>query len=381
MKTTFKTIFFILIALSFTLFSCSSDEESTPSNSKSTDVYIVGITRNSANKAIPTIWKNGVPTILPSDTNINTTGFKIAVSGNDVYAINGNFDEADAILLWKNGISSVVAENAIAEDLIVENGDVYILGRIGNSFRYWKNGVETILTNGLSNNFVSDMVVSNGDVHITGSENNGAKNVVKYWKNGAATTVSNPNFRAFANGIDVDGNDVTILFRELTAENTYTLKVWKNGTITTLESGIHNDFSIGRGKIVATTNTIFATAHLAINNENSKIGFWKNGLKTNLTSGITSSSPFGMEVIGNDVHIIGLERNPGTNGRTVLKYWKNSQETVLTSDADGNIFNPAMAISKNGDVHITGKNKYFLNNTPTILPGTNPEAFDVFVVN
>ena len=210
MKTTFKTIFFILIALPFTLFSCSSDEESTPSNSKSTDVYIVGITRNSANKAIPTIWKNGVPTILPSDTNINTTGFKIAVSGNDVYAINGNFDEADAILLWKNGISSVVAENAIAEDLIVENGDVYILGRIGNSFRYWKNGVETILTNGLSNNFVSDMVVSNGNVHITGSENNGAKNVVKYWKNGAATTVSNPNFRAFANGIDVDGNDVTV---------------------------------------------------------------------------------------------------------------------------------------------------------------------------
>ena len=88
-----------------------------------------------------------------------------------------------------------------------------------------------------------------------------------------------------------------------------------------------------------------------------------------------------MEVIGNDVHIIGIERNPGTNGRSVLKYWKNSQETVLTSDADGNIFNPAMVISKNGDVHIIGKNKYFLNNTPTILPGTNPEALDVFVVN
>jgi len=137
-ENNFKTLFFILIALPFILISCSSDGDSTPSNSKSTDVYIVGITRNSTNKAIPTIWKNGVPTILPSDTNINTTGFKIAVSGNDVYAINGNFDETNAILLWKNGISSVVAENAIAEDLIVENGDVYILGRIGNSFRYWK---------------------------------------------------------------------------------------------------------------------------------------------------------------------------------------------------------------------------------------------------
>lgn len=288
MKTNFKTIFFILVATTFSILSCSKEDDTTSSDLKSTDVYIVGITRNTSNKAIPTIWKNGKPTILPSDNNINTTGFRITVSGNDVYAINGNFDETNAIILWKNGISSVVAENAIAEDLIVENGDVYILGRKGNSFRYWKNGVETILTNGLSNNFVSDMVVVNGDVHITGSENNGSKNVVKYWK---------------------------------------------------------------------------------------------NGLKTNLTSGITSSSPFDMKVIEKDIHIIGIERNPGTSGRSVLKYWKNGQETVLTSDADGNIFNPAIAISKNGDVHITGKNKYFLNNAPTVLEGNVPEVFDIVTVN
>ncbi|PXY38814.1 hypothetical protein DMB65_21055 [Flavobacterium cheongpyeongense] len=334
MKTNFKTIFFILVATTFSILSCSKEDDTTSSDLKSTDVYIVGITRNTSNKAIPTIWKNGKPTILPSDNNINTTGFRITVSGNDVYAINGNFDETNAIILWKNGISSVVAENAIAEDLIVENGDVYILGRKGNSFRYWKNGVETILTNGLSNNFVSDMVVVNGDVHITGSENNGSKNVVKYWKNEAATTVSNPSFRAFANGISVNGSDISILFSELTADNTYTLKVWKNGVISTLESGIFNDFSIGRGKIVTTSSGTFVTARLAISNENSKIGFWKNGLKTNLTSGITSSSPFDMKVIEKDIHIIGIERNPGTSGRSVLKYWKNGPETVLTSDAD-----------------------------------------------
>lgn len=381
MKTQSKSVFLFLLTVFLILVACSGNEDSISKPTAPTDVYIVGITRNSSNKAIPTIWKNGIPSFLPSDTNINTTGFKIAVDGNDVYAINGNFDETDAIILWKNGVSSVIASDASAEDLIVQNGNVYILGRIGNSFRYWKNGIETILTNGLSNNFVSHMEVVNDDVYITGSENNGTKNVVKFWKNGASVNISNPNLRAFANGITVNGSEVSILYRELTESNTYTLKIWKNGVITTLKSGIHNDFSIGRGDIESNASGVFATSTLAANNEAAKIGSWNNNVKTDLTTGSTSSAPFDLEVRGNDMHIIGIERNPGTNGRSLLKYWKNGLQTVLTSDRDGNIFNPSLAISKNGNVHIAGKNKYFLNNVPTVLEGNQPEAFDIFTVN
>nr|WP_315253182.1 hypothetical protein [uncultured Flavobacterium sp.] len=378
MKTQFKNNLFNLLAISIFMFSCSKDE---PNASKNADVYIVGITRNSANKAVPTIWKNGIPSILPSDNNSNIVGFKVAISADDVYVINGNFDEANALLLWKNGIVTEIAKNAIGVDLVVEKNDVYILGRIGNSFRYWKNGIETILTNSLNNNFVDHMVVVNGDVHITGAENNGSKVVVKYWKNGVATTVSNPNFRAFANGIDVRGSEVSILFRELAADNTFILKVWKNGATTTLESGFFNDFSIGRGNIVTTPTTVFVAAQQASDTDRTKIGFWKNGIKSNITSGITMASPLDMKVVENDVHLIGIERNPGTSGRSVLKYWKNEQETVLTSDADGNVFYPSISISKNGDIHIAGNNKYFLNSAPTVLQGTNPEAFDIFTVN
>jgi hypothetical protein len=381
MKTTIlKTV---LLVMSISIFGCSkSDEPELPTTSgNATDVYIVGYTMNSGNKAVPTIWKNGIPAILPSDANVNTVGFKIAVSSNDVYAVNG-IDGTNQIIMWKNGISSVVAQDAKVEDLIVDNGNVYILGRKkGFSYRYWKNGVETILTNGLSGNFVKDMVVVNGDVHIAGSVEVGSSNVVKYWKNGAATSVSNPNFRAFANGIAVDGLDVYVLFRELETNGTYTLKIWKNGAITTLESGIHNDFSMGKGKIVTTPNTVFVTAGLSVDNETSKIGFWKNGLKTNLTSGNASSIPDDMKITGNDAHIIGRERNPGADGKFVLKYWKNGLETILTSDADGSFNNAAMAISKNGDVHIVGNNKYFLNNAPTVLQGNKPEALDIFTVN
>jgi len=379
-NTFFRKSFLALSILMLALSSCSKDEEETTTTTPPTDVYIAGSTLNSNNVKVPTIWKNGVPTILGSDANRNTVAQKIAVSGNDVYAINGRRDDTNTVLLWKNGISSVIAENGEAEALIVENNDVYILGSKSSVHSYWKNGIETILTNGLTS-FVRDMVVVNGNVHITGAEHNGTTFVVKYWKNGAATTISNPNFHAFALGIDVNGTDVTILFQELTAANTYTIKVWKNGTITTLESGIHNDGTIGSGKIATTPDAIFATAKLAINDITAKIGFWKNGVKTNLTSGNTLSTPDAMKITGNDVHIIGRERNI-SSGRSVLKYWKNGLETILTSDADGDITNTtAMAISKNGDVHIVGKKFYFLNNARTILEGNQPDAFNIFTVN
>lgn len=377
-NTFFRKSFLALSILMLALSSCSKDEEETTTTTPPTDVYIAGSTLNSNNVKVPTIWKNGVPTILGSDANRNTVVNKIAVNGNDVYATAG-YDGSNTILLWKNGISSVVSEGSsitYAKDLIVENNDIYILGRKGNTHSYWKNGIETILTNFDADFADNNMVVANGDVHIVGTEFIN-KSVVKYWKNGAATTISNPNIYSNVIDIDVNGADVTILFRESIAANNVVLKVWRNGTITTLESGLSY---VGKGYIVTTPNTIYVTAQTRIDTSIYKIGFWKNGVKTNLTSGSTYASPFDMKITGNDVHIIGLDTDP-ISRMAILKYWKNGLETILSSGADGSFDDIAMAISKNGDVHIVGKKFYFLNNARTILEGNQPEAFNIFTVN
>jgi hypothetical protein len=161
------------------------------------------------------------------------------------------------------------------------------------------------------------------------------------------------------------------------------LKVSKNASITTLESNVFNDFSIGVGSIKIVLGVVFVTAKIDLDATHSKIVFWKNTDKSNITSGTTNALPFDMEISGNDVHILGAEKNPGSSGRLVLKHWINGQAVVLTTDAEGNI--PiglaSMTISKNGNSHITVLHKYFKNNASTVLTGSSPANFGIATTN
>ena len=67
--------------------------------------------------------------------------------------------------------------------------DVYVAGYENNSagrsvVKYWKNGNETILTDGSRNAIATDIAVIGDDVYVIGVESNGSVNVAKYWKNG-----------------------------------------------------------------------------------------------------------------------------------------------------------------------------------------------------
>ena len=381
-----KNLFTLLILVVIT--SCSKDSDTPPTSVapiaitplSSTDIYIAGFTRNINNKEVPTIWKNGVPTILPSDLNVLTLVSKVFVSGNDVYAINEN-DDTNSILLWKNGIIVQTIPNSVAYEFIVVGSDVYILGQTANVFKIWKNGVETILTNNSFNNFVLKMKVVNGDVYAAGSERVGTKNIAKFWKNGAATAISNTSLNSFVDDFEVVNNEVTILFRERNDATTETLKVWKNGNTVTLESGLRFD-GIGNGFIETVGNTQFVVTQQDLGSGNQKIILFKNGIKSNISSGTLSYFPRDMKVVGSDVHVLATERNIANSANTtIFKYFKNTQETILLNGFGGSFFNSSMTISNNGDVHIAALNKYFKNNNATILLGVSPEATGIFAVN
>ena len=329
---TFKQLLTILLFIILT--SCSNNSDATvaptaTNASSSTDVYIVGLTKNSNNNRIPTVWKNGVPNILPSDLNTLTIGSKIAVSGSDVYVVNEN-DFTSSILLWKNGIIVQTIPNSSAHEIIVEGNDVYILGQTANTFKTWKNGVETILTSNVSNNFVFKMKVVNGDVYAAGSERGGTKNIAKFWKNGAATTISNISFNSFVDDFEVVNNEVTVLFRERNTATTETLKVWKNGNIVTLESGLLSDGTIGRGFLEVVGNIQYVVTLQDLGLGNRKIILFKNGIKSDITTGTLSNFPIDMKIVGNDVHVLVIERNIASAGSTsILNHFKNTQKTIL----------------------------------------------------
>jgi hypothetical protein len=384
-----KTLKKILAVLTIIFIaSCSkNDDTATPELTNPlaiSDVYIAGSTTNSNNIKVPTIWKNGVATILPSDTNVNTVAGRIIVSGNDVYVVNSNTDDTNDILLWKNGNLTEIANNYRLKQFTVDNGNVYILGEdeSGNSYlvKYWKNGIPTILSSTL--NYINNMIVSNDDVYVCGSEYNGTKNVAKYWKNGTATNVSDGTLNSFGNAIAVNGSEISIFLREISATNTISYKVWKNGNTTTLKSGIYNDGSVGSASIAYESNNLHMATVEQINsspNNTSKILYWRNGLESQITAGNSYAGFRQMKVIGNDIYIVGYENN--ISNIAVLKYWKNGQVTALTDGTTNFSTQSSFSISANKDIHIVIQNQYFKNNVASSLLGNNATLFDVFTTN
>jgi hypothetical protein len=81
--------------------------------------------------------------------------------------------------------------HAIANESFVNENDLFIAGYELNSTnnriaKYWKNGVETILSDGPSAE-AFDITVSNNEVFVCGFYNNGQ---AVYWKNGIAQSLS-----------------------------------------------------------------------------------------------------------------------------------------------------------------------------------------------
>jgi hypothetical protein len=161
--------------------------------------------------------------------------------------------------------------------------DVYVLRSEKNTtgnyvVSYWKNGVETVLSDGRINAYARDIAVSGSDVYVTGEENNAADIMVAcYWKNGVKTVLSDGRTHAYAGGIVVSGSDVYIAGRY---------------------GGC----------------------------------YWKNGVKIALSGGRTDAFAASIAVSGSDVYAAGYEKNAA--GKYVACYWKNGVKTVLSLPSD-----------------------------------------------
>jgi hypothetical protein len=165
-----------------------------------TDVYMVGYIGNTGK-----LWKNG------TDMNLaNATGTKpkaITVAGSDVY-IAGNINNT-TIRYWKNSnytdITVPAGRMIIATGIAVENSDVYVCGWEYNgtvaTAKYWKNGTEVILGDGVRHSRANGIAVKNNTVYVAGDESGSATSFVEYatiWENGLRNTIGKRNSRAMA---------------------------------------------------------------------------------------------------------------------------------------------------------------------------------------
>jgi hypothetical protein len=277
------------------------------------------------------------------------------------------------IAIGQLNLQSVKADSNTSDSSIEH--DVYVAGSgsvfIGSdeyatsTVKYWKNGVEVMLTNGSNGTGAATSILTSGtDVYVTGYEGK----VAKYWKNGIAVNLTDGRYPASAAAIAISGNDVYVVGHENSIA-----KLWKNGTAITLSnSGDAKSIVISNGDVYIAGNKFYSTTSYTT----SEATCWKytNSLQTiTLTdSRYTEARANSIDVSGNDIYVVGWERG---NPDFIAKLWKNGIDTVF---ADASQLQSVKVSWE--DVYVTGYQrigsdnyvaKYWKNGIATELPNGN----------
>jgi len=118
------------------------------------EVLAAGYVLNPAGVEVATLWRNGEPAAL-SDGVIPAFALALAASGGDVYAagyvvVGGNRVAAT----WKNGVQTMLrattGRHSEATGIAPYGTDVYVSGNDAGNAVLWKNGAETLLSDGKS---------------------------------------------------------------------------------------------------------------------------------------------------------------------------------------------------------------------------------------
>ncbi|RYY58794.1 MAG: TonB-dependent receptor [Chitinophagaceae bacterium] len=213
------------------------------------DVYVAGIeiAVTGLNKA--KYWKNGQPVYLTDGTRYASVS-SIATSGNDVYISGFEANASDRFIAkyWKNGVAVNLSDGnvgALTRAIVVSGGNVYVAGIEDNvpalNMLYWKNGtsvpVATITGNKIIDYNAVALAVSGNDVYVANYQRSSTgRYTANYWKNGVQTALTDGTESAFPRAIAVSGQDVYVVGKDHVDVNTAQAKavMWKNGQATDL---------------------------------------------------------------------------------------------------------------------------------------------------
>ena len=297
----------------------------------------------------PTIWKNGEPTILETNTGHANL---IYVAGNDVYVVGrGNvvYYENDILnvkpvaKIWKNGVGSVLFDTTTyseAKSVFVSGTDVYVCGHVfpnldGNSVAtVWKNGIATYLTDGSYYAVANSVFVLNGDVYVAGYQRSSQYNVAKLWKNGIETDLTDGTIEdAEAKSVFVtNGNDVYVAgYSEMAGQNwTHNdyVKLWKNGIVNNLSDGTLNNAALS---LFVVDRNIYVAGVEYNSSQISVAKIWINGVATDLSDGTQYAVANSIYVSNDDVYIAGWVSDTIMHAN-VAKVWKNGNVVELNDE-------------------------------------------------
>jgi hypothetical protein len=329
------------------------------------------VTATSLSVTVPDFAGTGTVNV----TSNGTTAIGPTFNYLDIFiaGVENNSNNNGIAKYWKNGIETLLTDgtnNAGAYSIVIANKDIYVAGYEANSngisvAKYWKNGTAVALTDG-SNEYVASAILVNGtDVYVCGSGVGSAT----YWKNGVAVALTDGTHLAGASSMVVSGTDVYVSGFEYGADYSIA-KYWKNGTSVELSDGSSN----ARGNDLALLGSDVYVAGQGYSSGLPHIAeIWKNG--SSFQVGTNFSNSFAIAIEGNDIYAAGY-----SNGGTAT-YWKNNTPTILNGSM-------AYAIAINSsDIYVAGSSGiqavYWKNGSLTNLT-TDPEnavAYSIFLFN
>lgn len=248
-----------------------------------------------------------------SATPVATT--EVYVAG---YIYNSTFKTVAAV--WKNGVQTLLTDGTVyaeAQDITVVGNDVYVVGyeMVNNKevAKIWKNGVGTSLSDGLNNERAVAIAISGADIYVVGRQNNGTALIPKIWKNGTATNLPTAgSFSEFATDIYISGSDVYVSGYRNNGTESYA-KIWKNGVPTNLTNGATN--------ATVTDIVVSGTDVYAVGRDSGKGRCWKNGqVNATLVNEATSYEATNIVADGPDIYISGYQT---VSGAKQLRLYKN----------------------------------------------------------
>lgn len=248
----------------------------------------------------------------------------------DVYVVGG--DNAQA-LVWKNGgVGTPLTGGVEATGIVVIGTDVYICGwgihptTLMNVAMYWKNGVQTVLSDGTTIVMPNGIAVSGSDVYVTAQVGDFGYESV-YYLNGVAHPLGTSTTINRAWGVVTDANGNFYIPGARQGFPSY----WLNGTLQSRLPGGSNVYSIVKA----------------------------------------------MAVQGGHVYAVGQDYASPTD---IPLYWKDGQ-TMSIGGIEGGAAK-AVAVKANGDVVIAGTYGPSSDNVkiaywPMIVPAEPPVTLSV----
>jgi hypothetical protein len=269
-----------------------------------------------------------------------------------------------SILLFFSLLQVSCNTDAISNNNPIANSvDVYVAGSKDGKACYWKNGQVIMLNSGtFTATIAKKIIVNNGNVYVLGENTTADPTIYLYWKNGVLTNLTTTlNIPTFGNTLgitdmDVSGNDVYFVGyipSVITIPNPpVNLVYWKNNVATIVKeynSSFYNTVSF----IKVLNNVVYVAGPGTTNNANFAInGYYAN----NIFNEIPNSQLSGFDVKNNQIFAYGTQNSVGfyynmiTNVNSTVSFQAGGGIEKMCFDNNNIYYSNSQQIYKNGTI-------------------------------